>query len=67
MFVFRDEDAPKEIDDPSAKKPADWIDDEEDLMPDPEAKMPDDWDTEMDGEWEAPRISGFNCRLIICR
>jgi len=64
--------APKEIDDPSDKKPADWVDepkmvDPEDKKPDgwddipkqivdPEAKKPDDWDDESDGEWEAPMI-----------
>lgn len=33
---------PKEIDDPSAKKPEDWVDDE--MMDDPEDKRPEDWD-----------------------
>jgi calnexin len=33
---------PKQIDDPSDSKPADWIDDPK--MPDPEAFKPDDWD-----------------------
>jgi calreticulin len=63
---------PKEIPDPAAKKPADWvdekeIDDPEDKKPegyenipaeivDPEAKKPEDWDDELDGEWEAPMI-----------
>lgn len=63
---------PKQIDDPSDKKPADWvdeamIDDPEDKKPsdwddepatiaDPEAKKPDDWDDEEDGAWEAPQI-----------
>merc|ERR1711953_1063870 len=61
--------APKEIPDPSDKKPDDWsdesmIDDPEDKKPDDwveekrivddEAKKPDDWDDEEDGEWEAP-------------
>jgi len=61
--------APKEISDPSDKKPDDWsdesmIDDPEDKKPDdwveekrivdPEAKKPDDWDDEEDGDWEAP-------------
>jgi calreticulin len=61
---------PKKIQDPEAKKPADWveeamIDDESDtkpegydnipeFIPDPEAKKPEDWDDDMDGEWEAP-------------
>jgi len=64
--------APKEIKDPSAKKPADWVDaktiaDPEDKKPegyddipaelaDPDATKPDDWDDELDGEWEAPMI-----------
>jgi calnexin len=33
---------PKEIDDPSDIKPADWVDDE--FIPDPTATKPDDWD-----------------------
>ena len=33
---------PKEIDDPTDVKPADWVDDE--MIDDPEAKKPDDWD-----------------------
>merc|ERR1711953_1600728 len=60
---------PKEIADPSDKKPEDWaddsmIDDPEDKKPadwveekrivDSDAKKPDDWDDEEDGEWEAP-------------
>lgn len=63
---------PKEIDDPSDKKPSDWvdnaqIDDPEDKKPedwdaepatiaDPEAKKPEDWDDEEDGAWEAPQV-----------
>jgi len=63
---------PKEIDDETDKKPADWVDDAqmddpEDKKPedwdaepatiaDPEAKKPDDWDDEEDGAWEAPQI-----------
>ena len=33
---------PKEIDDPSDSKPADWVDEVQ--IPDPEATKPDDWD-----------------------
>ncbi|XP_068702303.1 calnexin-like [Montipora foliosa] len=33
---------PKEIDDPSDKKPEDW--DEREKIPDPDAEKPDDWD-----------------------
>eukprot|EP00744_Colponema_vietnamica_P000700 GILI01001233.1.p1 GENE.GILI01001233.1~~GILI01001233.1.p1 ORF type:complete len:408 (-),score=171.80 GILI01001233.1:83-1279(-) len=63
---------PKTIPDPSASKPADWVDeamipDPEDQKPegyddvpaqiaDPSATMPDDWDEELDGKWEAPMI-----------
>lgn len=63
---------PKEIDDPSDKKPADWVDeaqiaDPEDKKPedwddepaeikDADASKPDDWDDEEDGEWEAPMV-----------
>jgi len=64
---------PKEIPDPAAKKPADWVDerqipDPSDKKPegwddtpkeikDPDAKKPDDWDDELDGVWEAPMIA----------
>jgi calreticulin len=64
---------PKEIKDPSASKPADWvdeatIDDPEAVKPegwddipaqivDPDASKPDDWDTELDGEWEPPMMA----------
>jgi len=64
---------PKEINDPSKSKPADWvdlkeIDDPEDTKPadwdvepefitDPKATKPEDWDDDMDGDWEAPQIS----------
>lgn len=64
---------PKQIKDPKASKPSDWvddaqIDDPEDHKPeghddvpatiaDPDATKPDDWDDELDGEWEAPTIS----------
>jgi calreticulin len=63
--------APKEIPDPEAKKPEDWVDnpkmdDPEDKkpedwdkpqhIPDPDATKPDDWDDELDGEWEPPQI-----------
>lgn len=63
---------PKEIKDPKASKPADWVDertivDPEDKKPegyddiaesiaDPEATKPEDWDDELDGEWERPTI-----------
>jgi calreticulin len=64
--------APKTIDDPSAKKPADWVDEKEIVdpndkkpadwdvpktIPDPAAKKPDDWDEEEDGKWEPPQIT----------
>lgn len=61
---------PKEIPDPGAKKPEDWVDkpmmedpddkkpdDWEDIprtIPDPDATKPDDWDEAEDGEWTAP-------------
>merc|ERR1712032_1072089 len=60
---------PKEIADPTDKKPDDWTDEsmiddpaetkpadwvEEKRIVDAEAKKPDDWDDEEDGEWEAP-------------
>jgi calreticulin len=63
---------PKEIDDPSDRKPSDWVDDAQmddptDVKPegyddipesisDPEASRPEDWDEEEDGAWEAPTI-----------
>jgi calreticulin len=62
----------KEIKDPSASKPTDWVDkpkmaDPADVKPegyddiaaeiaDPTASKPDDWDDEDDGEWEPPMI-----------
>jgi len=64
---------PREINDPAAKKPADWVDartiaDPTDVKPegydsipkeiaDPDAKKPEDWDDELDGSWEAPTIN----------
>ncbi|KAG2393301.1 hypothetical protein C9374_006832 [Naegleria lovaniensis] len=63
--------APKEIPDPQAKKPADWVDEKEIVdpedkkpedwdqpkyIPDPQAKKPEDWSDEEDGTWEAPQI-----------
>mmetsp|Transcript_7951 Transcript_7951/g.10433 ORF Transcript_7951/g.10433 Transcript_7951/m.10433 type:complete len:410 (-) Transcript_7951:266-1495(-) len=63
---------PKEIKDPDASKPTDWVDnakmpDPEDKKPagydditpeiaDPDATKPADWDDEDDGEWEAPML-----------
>merc|ERR1711879_524461 len=63
---------PKEINDPDASKPDDWVDEEEiddpedekpenwddepETIADPDAEQPDDWDTELDGDWEAPMI-----------
>jgi len=68
--------APKEILDPEAKKPSEWVDDKEIVDPedkkpegwddepaeivDPEASKPDDWDDEIDGDWEAPMIANPN-------
>jgi len=62
----------KEIDDPTDKKPKDWVDDAkipdpedkkpegyDDIprqIPDPAATKPDDWNEEEDGEWEPPMI-----------
>jgi len=64
--------AAKQIKDPSAKKPSDWVDDKEIVDPedkkpegyddipaqiaDTDASKPEDWDDELDGEWEAPQI-----------
>lgn len=64
---------PKQIKDPAAKKPDDWVDekkipDPEDKkpdgyddipkeIPDPDAKKPEDWDDADDGDWEPPMIS----------
>ncbi|CAG8498897.1 2906_t:CDS:2 [Diversispora eburnea] len=63
---------PKEIEDPNAKKPEDWVDlveipdpndtkpldwvDGPSTIPDPSAKRSEDWDDEMDGDWEPPQI-----------
>jgi len=64
---------PKEILDPEASKPADWVDEKDMVDPtdekpadwddvpaeivDPEASKPEDWDDELDGDWEAPMIA----------
>lgn len=63
----------KEIKDPKASKPSDWVDEKmipdptdkkpsgwDDIpkeIPDPAATKPEDWDDELDGEWERPVIS----------
>ena len=63
---------PKEIKDPSIKKPTDWVDakkiadpndekpdgydDVPASIPDSEASKPDDWDDDEDGEWEPPMV-----------
>jgi len=62
----------KQIKDPNASKPSDWVDEAKiadptdekpagwDSIPktivDPDAEQPEDWDSELDGEWEAPQI-----------
>jgi len=64
---------PKEIKDPKASKPSDWVDermipDPNDKKPtgwddipkeiaDPAATKPEDWDDELDGEWERPMVA----------
>jgi len=64
--------APKKINDPAQSKPKDWVDDPmiDDVndvkpadwdsvpaeIPDASAKKPDDWDSDLDGEWEAPKV-----------
>jgi calreticulin len=63
--------APKQIQDPNAKKPSDWVDedkiddptdskpadwDKPEHVADPDAKKPEDWDDEIDGVWEPPMI-----------
>ena len=63
---------PRTIKDPSAKKPSDWVDEEQiddpsdkkpadwdnvpKEIPDPDAKKPSDWDEDSDGKWEAPTV-----------
>ena len=64
--ISRDEDAPKKIPDPNAKKPDGWLDDAPENIPDPNAKRPADWDDEEDGEWEAPQIANPKCTEIGC-
>lgn len=62
----------REIPDPAASKPKDWVDERQIADPtdkkpegwddtpkeikDPEATKPSDWDDELDGVWEAPSI-----------
>ena len=40
--------------------PDDWLEDEPQLVNDPDAEKPEDWDDEMDGEWEAPKVSSID-------
>eukprot|EP00406_Dinophysis_acuminata_P078292 CAMPEP_0179244834 /NCGR_PEP_ID=MMETSP0797-20121207/18260_1 /TAXON_ID=47934 /ORGANISM="Dinophysis acuminata, Strain DAEP01" /LENGTH=409 /DNA_ID=CAMNT_0020952359 /DNA_START=69 /DNA_END=1298 /DNA_ORIENTATION=+ len=62
-------------DDPSDKKPADWVDlqkiddpsatkpstwEDEPRIRDPTATKPEEWDDEEDGEWEKPMINNPN-------
>jgi len=63
----------KEIKDPKASKPSDWVDsktiaDPSDVkpsgwddipkeIPDSSATKPEDWDDELDGEWERPTVA----------
>lgn len=62
----------KTSDDPTDKKPTDWVDVkkiddpaqkkpddwvEESKIRDPEASQPEEWDEEEDGTWEAPMVS----------
>eukprot|EP00992_Anisonema_acinus_P010173 TRINITY_DN6366_c0_g1_i1.p1 TRINITY_DN6366_c0_g1~~TRINITY_DN6366_c0_g1_i1.p1 ORF type:complete len:411 (-),score=136.09 TRINITY_DN6366_c0_g1_i1:81-1259(-) len=66
-------DFPQETsDDPTDKKPDDWVDEEEmddpddkkpddydkipEEIPDPDAEKPEEWEDDSDGEWEAPMI-----------
>ncbi|XP_019586365.2 calmegin isoform X4 [Rhinolophus sinicus] len=58
-----DESEPAQIEDLSAVKPDGWLDTEPKFIPDPNAEKPDDWNEDMDGEWEAPRISNPACRI----
>ncbi|XP_060035036.1 calmegin isoform X3 [Erinaceus europaeus] len=58
-----DESQPAQIADTSVGKPEGWLDDEPRFIPDPEAEKPDDWNEDMDGEWEAPRISNPACHV----
>ncbi|XP_030876554.1 calmegin [Leptonychotes weddellii] len=60
---IRDESEPAQIEDLSVIKPDGWLDDEPKFIPDPNAEKPDDWNEDMDGEWEAPRISNPACRI----
>jgi len=64
---------PKEIKDPKASKPEDWVDEKQipdpndhkpsgwdeipKEIPDSSASKPEDWDDELDGEWERPLIN----------
>ncbi|EPY74184.1 calmegin-like isoform 2 [Camelus ferus] len=58
-----DESEPAQIEDSSVVKPDGWLDDEPKFIPDPNAEKPEDWNEDMDGEWEAPRISNPACRI----
>uniref|UniRef100_A0A8C9AMB2 Calmegin n=1 Tax=Prolemur simus TaxID=1328070 RepID=A0A8C9AMB2_PROSS len=58
-----DENEPAKIEDLSVVKPDGWLDDEPKFIPDPNAVKPDDWNEDMDGEWEAPRITNPACKI----
>ena len=43
LWIFRDESEPEMIEDTTAEKPEDWLDDEPELVPDESAEKPEDW------------------------
>ena len=52
------------VDDLSAQKPADWLDNEPQLVPDAQALRPEGWRDEEDGVWEPPLIANPKCRRL---
>jgi len=46
----------KMIDDPTDKKPDEWLDESQAKIADPDAVVPEGWSEEDDGKWDPPKI-----------
>lgn len=55
--LLRDEDAPLMIEDETAVKPVDWLDDEPARIPDPNAQKPAEWCVASKRRLEMPRLA----------
>lgn len=64
--VWRDEEAPRLIPDPTVFKPASWIEDQEPFIPDPEAQAPHDWCVrQLQHTWLCSRVT-LNTLSLSC-